>query len=239
MRVSILIPCYVDLYQPQVGFSVVQVLERLGHTVDYPLDFHCCGQPPFNGGCDRDARAVARDVLRLYQDAEVVVVPSGSCAAMVRKFYPELLKDEQDMLAQAKAMAEKTFEFSEFLRGRLHVYDVGARLKAKATFHDGCHGMRELGIHSAPRELLAHVRDLELVEMDEAATCCGFGGMFSVKFPQISTAMVEVKSAAIARTTADTLISNDPSCLLHLEGYYRQQNQPLRCLHLAEVLAKV
>ena len=157
---------------------------------------------------------------------------------MVRKFYPELFKEDRDLLDRAHAMAAKTFEFSEFLRDRLNVYDVGARLNARATFHDGCHGLRELGIRSAPRELLAHVRDLELVEMDEAGTCCGFGGMFSVKFPQISTAMLEVKSAAVTRSAADTLISNDPSCLLHLEGYYRHENRPLRCLHLAEVLAR-
>ncbi len=237
MRVSLLIPCYVDLYQPQVGMSVVRVLERLGHGVDYPSAFTCCGQPPFNAGCERDAAAVAIDVLRLYENAEAVVVPSGSCATMLRVFYLELFSKQPALLDAAKGLAAKTFEFSEFLRSRLQVGDVGARFAARATFHDGCHGLRELGIKSAPRELLAHVKELELVEMDEAETCCGFGGTFAVKFPQISGAMAEVKSASLSRTIATTLISNDPSCLMHLEGYFRRQHNPVRCLHIAEVLA--
>lgn len=239
MRVSLMIPCYVDLYQPEIGLSVVEVLERIGLDVDYPQDFTCCGQPPFNGGFSADAREVAKKVVSTYQSAEYVVVPSGSCAAMVRKFYLDLFRGDPIYAARAESLSNKTYEFSEFLQNKMKISDLGARFKARATFHDGCHGMRELGIRSAPRELLKHVRELELVELDEAETCCGFGGMFSVKFPQISTAMVEVKAGAIQRSGADTLITNDPSCLLHLEGYYRQQGKSLRCLHLAQVLATV
>lgn len=236
MKVSVLIPCYVDQYFPRVGVSVVEVLERLGHEVDYPERFTCCGQPAFNAGCHKDARPVAAMCLDLYENAEAVVVPSGSCAAMVKVFYRELFDDDKQR-ERAEALGKKVFEFSEFLVDRLGVTDVGAELAGRATFHDGCHGLRELGVKSQPRRLLENVRGLELVEMDEAETCCGFGGTFAVKFPEVSTAMAQVKAESIGRSGAGMVISNDPSCLMHISGYMRKQNQATRCLHLAEVLA--
>ncbi len=238
MRISLLIPCFVDLYFPRVGVSVVELLERLGHTVDYPERFTCCGQPAFNSGCHRDARRIAEKCLDLYEDAEAVVVPSGSCAAMVKTFYPDLfdgLRDRQ----RAERLAAKVWEFSEFLVDRLGVTDLGASFEGRATFHDGCHGLRELGIKSQPRQLLEKVRGLELIEMDECETCCGFGGTFSVKFPQVSSAMAQVKADSIRRSGATAIISNDPSCLMHLNGYMQKQGYVGRCLHLAEVLAGV
>lgn len=248
MRVSLLIPCYVDLYYPRIGICVVEILERLGHQVEYPQEFTCCGQPPFNAGCSADAAAVARDTLRHFKQAEAVVVPSGSCATMLRVFYRELFANAPEALEAARVLASKTFEFSEFLVERLGVEDVGAVFPGRATFHDGCHGLRELGIKAAPRRLLAQVQGLELVEMDEAETCCGFGGTFAVKFPQISLAMAGVKQASLRRANVEMLISNDPSCLLHLQGYFEgagrtstsvsEVSKPPACLHLAEVLAR-
>lgn len=214
---------------------MVNVLERLGHEVDYPQSQTCCGQPAFNSGYFHEARSVADHFLTTFGDSELIGVPSGSCTAMVRKFYPELYQDTNrvDEVAQ---IARRTFEFSELLVNQLKVTDVGARLAGTATYHDGCHGLRELGIMDAPRELLRHVRGLEVVEMDEAQSCCGFGGSFAVKFPQISTAMTQVKLGSASQTNADYLVSGDPSCLMQIKGLFSRQKSPIQCLHLAEVL---
>ncbi len=237
MRISLFIPCYVDAFYPNAGISVVRVLERLGHTVDYPMGVTCCGQPAFNGGFWPEARAVAAGVLKAYQNADAVVAVSGSCGAMLKKFYPQIFQETPQHEA-ALALAEKTWEFSDFLVTKLGVLDVGARFPAAVTFHDGCHGLRELGIQSQPRILLSHVRDLTLIEMTEAQTCCGFGGAFAVKFAPISAAMGEVKCASALVTGADYLISSDSSCLMHLQGMLDRQRKPLKSLHLAEVLAR-
>lgn len=222
---------------PQVGIAVVDVLERLGHQLDYPSEQTCCGQPAFNCGYMGEARAVAEHFLRCFGEAELIVVPSGSCAAMVKVFYRELFQGSP-LADDAAAIGERTYEFSTLLVDKLRVTDVGAALSRRATFHDGCHGLRELGVKQAPRTLLEHVQGLELIEMDEAESCCGFGGTFSVKFPQISTAMAEVKMLSIDQTGVDCVISNDPSCLMQLQGYLSRQGRSVDCLHLAEVLAQ-
>ncbi len=217
--------------------SIVQVLERLGHTGDYPEVQTCCGQPAFNSGYWDEARAVAEGQMTVFQDAETVVIASGSCGAMVKVFYPELFHNHPRE-AEAKTLAAKTFEFSDFLVNKLGALDVGARFPGCATFHDGCHGLRELGLKKPPRQLLQNVRGLELIEMKEAETCCGFGGTFAVKFPMISTAMGEVKCASIADTGADFVISNDSSCLMQIRGVLDRQGKSIKTLHLAEVLAQ-
>jgi L-lactate dehydrogenase complex protein LldE len=227
----------VDQFYPQVGMSIVQVLERLGHTVDYPEAQTCCGQPAFNSGYWDEARTMAERQMSVFRDAENVVIASGSCGAMVKVFYPELFHGLPQE-AEAKTLAAKTFEFSEFLVNKLGIVDVGAKFPGKATFHDGCHGLRELGIKKPPRQLLEKVKGLELLEMKEAETCCGFGGMFAVKFPMISTAMGEVKCASIAETGADFVISNDSSCLMQIRGVLDKQGKAVKTLHLAEVLAQ-
>ena len=214
---------------------MVNVLERLGHEVDYPESQTCCGQPAFNSGYFKEARNVADHFLRTFADCDLIAVPSGSCTAMVRKFYPELFQDS-GRLEEVNRIAERTFEFSELLVDKLGVSDVGAALEGTATYHDGCHGLRELGVKDAPRKLLQHVRGLELIEMDEAESCCGFGGSFAVKFPQISTAMTQVKLGSATQTKAEYLISGDPSCLMQISGYFSRQESPMKCLHLAEVL---
>lgn len=214
---------------------MVNVLERLGHEVDYPEGQTCCGQPAFNSGYFKEAREVADHFLKTFRDCDLIGVPSGSCTAMVRKFYPDLYRDT-DRADDVQQLTERVFEFSELLVDKLGVTDVGAKLSGTATYHDGCHGLRELGIQEAPRRLLENVEGLSIVEMEEAQSCCGFGGTFAVKFPQISTAMTQVKLGSATQTKADYLISGDPSCLMQIGGYFSREKSPIKCLHIAEVL---
>jgi L-lactate dehydrogenase complex protein LldE len=235
MTVTLFIPCFVDLLYPHVGVSVVQILEKLGHKIDFPGELACCGQPAFNSGYWDEARAVALPVLQRLKSSEAVVIASGSCGAMLKVFYPQLFAGTEHEAA-AKNLSAKCWEFSDFLVTKLGVTDLGARFPAKVTFHDGCHGLRELGCKKQPRALLAKVRDLELIEMKDE-TCCGFGGTFAVKFPMISTAMGEVKCANAADTGAEYIVSNDSSCLMHIQGLADKQGKKLKTIHLAEVLA--
>jgi L-lactate dehydrogenase complex protein LldE len=237
VTITLFIPCFVDLMYPNVGISMVRILERLGHKVVCPDDLACCGQPSFNSGYWDESRLVAVNVLARLKDAEAVVIASGSCGAMLKVFYLELFAGTEHAAA-AKSLAARTWEFSDFLVTRLGVSDVGARFSARVTFHDGCHGLRELGIKKPPRVLLSNVRDLQLLEMKEAETCCGFGGTFAVKFPMISTAMGEVKCASAEETQADYVVSNDSSCLMHLQGLLNRQGKKLKTIHLAEILAQ-
>jgi L-lactate dehydrogenase complex protein LldE len=237
MTVTLFVPCFVDLLYPRVAISMVQILERLGHRVEFPETLTCCGQPAFNSGFWQEARAVAGKVLEQLQEAEVVVIASGSCGAMLKVFCPELFARTQ-LAEAARRLAAKCFEFSDFLVTRLGVTDVGARFPAKVTFHDGCHGLRELGKKKPPRELLGRVRDLTLLEMKEAETCCGFGGTFAAKFPMISTAMGEVKCVSALETGADYLVSNDSSCLMQIQGVLDRQGSRVKTVHLAELLAQ-
>jgi L-lactate dehydrogenase complex protein LldE len=236
MRVSLFIPCFVEQFYPQAAIGMVRILEKLGHEVDYPEGQTCCGQPPFNSGYWEEAKGAACHTMGLFRDAEYVVSASGSCGAMLKVFYPELFAGEAEE-KEANALAPRVFEFSSFLVNVLGVKNVGAKFPGKATFHDGCHGLRELGVKREPRLLLGEVEGLELVEMKEAETCCGFGGTFSVKYPEISTAMGEVKCASIRETEADFVISNDSSCLMQIAGMLQKSGQPVPCYHLAEVLA--
>jgi len=231
VRVALFIPCFVDQLQPEVGKAVVRVLRRLGIEPFFPGDQTCCGQPAFNTGYWEEARRLARRYCEVFAEADAIVSPSGSCTAMVRNYYPELL-------GEVPHAAANTFEFSEFLTRRLGIVDVGARFSALASYHDSCHALRELQLKDEPRRLLAEVRDLELVEMDEAETCCGFGGTFAVKLPMISTAMVAAKVESIRRSGADCVVSTDSSCLMQIRGYLDRHRIPVRTLHLAEVLAR-
>jgi len=235
MTVTLFIPCFVDALFPRAGISMVQILERLGHQVVCPEKIACCGQPPFNSGYWDESRAIAAPVLEQLKDAEAVVIGSGSCGAMVKKFYPELFANtpQAELAGQISA---RTWEFSDFLVSKLGVTDLGAQFPARVTFHDGCHGLRELGIKKSPRALLAQVRGLQLIEMPEAETCCGFGGTFAAKFPMISTAMGEVKCASAIESGADYIVSNDSSCLMHIQGLLSRQGKPMKTIHLAEVL---
>jgi L-lactate dehydrogenase complex protein LldE len=237
MRVTLFIPCFVDLMFPRVGISMVKILEQLGHEIECPEELACCGQPPFNSGYWDEARGVAVRLLERLKTSEVVVVASGSCGAMLKVFGPELFAGRPEEAA-AKELASKCYEFSDFLVTKLGVTDVGAKFPARVTFHDGCHGLRELGNKQPPRQLLAKVRGLELVEMRDAEVCCGFGGTFAAKFPMISTAMGEVKCASAFETAADYIVSNDSSCLMHVQGLLDRQGSRLKTIHLAEILAQ-
>ncbi len=222
MRVALFIPCFVDQLFPQAGIAMVKVLRRLNIDVHFPAAQTCCGQPAFNTGYWNEARPLAERYREIFTGYDAVVCPSGSCTAMVRNFYPEL-----------GVTPPATYEFAEFLVRKLGVTDVGATFPAKVTYHDACHALRELRLKNEPRQLLRHVRGLELVEMDEAETCCGFGGTFSVKFPAISDAMTQTKCASITKTGAEYVVSSDSSCLMQIS----RQRLPVKTISLAEVLA--
>ncbi len=230
-RVALFIPCFVDQLCPQVAVDMTRVLRRIGCDVYFPDEQTCCGQPAFNTGYWDDARAVAEKFLHVFDRSEYVVAPSGSCTAMVRKFYPELFKTEP------ATDYGKFYEFSEFLTNVAKVDDVGASFPHKVTLHDACHALRELGILEGPRRLLRNVRGLELLDMPHADDCCGFGGTFAVKFGMISAAMGDTKSENAAGTGAEFVTSVDPSCLMHLDGLLRKKQSPLQTIHLASILA--
>jgi len=216
---------------------MVDVLERLGCEIDFPERQTCCGQPAFNSGFRDEARDVAAYFLDVFRSAEYVVIPSGSCAAMIKHHYAELFAADAKLLLEANTMARKTYEFSQFLTAVLGVEDVGARFPHRVTYHDSCHALRELHAKHAPRKLLGQVRDLQLVEMDIAEECCGFGGTFSVKFPGVSAAMANTKVNSIERSGAEYVVSVDSSCLMNIEGTLRRRGHAARTIHLAEVLA--
>jgi L-lactate dehydrogenase complex protein LldE len=222
---------------PQVAVSMVRIFEALGHRVGCASGPACCGQPAFNAGYWDESRKIAVRVVESLRDAEAVVIGSGSCAAMMKVHYPELCAGTE-VEAEARALAARCHEFSSFLVNHLGVTDLGANFPYKVTFHDGCHGLRELNDKRPPRELLARVRGLELIEMDAAEACCGFGGTFSATFPAISTAMAEEKCASALETRADYVVSCDSSCLMQIQGLADRQKRSIRTMHLAELLAR-
>jgi L-lactate dehydrogenase complex protein LldE len=236
-RVSLFVTCICDQLFPAAGIAVVEVLERLGYAVDFPKGQTCCGQPAFNSGYRKEARAVARHFLETFENSEYIVVPSGSCTSMIAHHFHDLFHKEPKTLARVDALAKRVYEFSTFLTEVAKVEDVGARFEGIVTFHDGCHGLRELHVRSGPRRLLARVRGLELREMTPAEECCGFGGTFSVKFPELSGAMAGAKIAAIEKTGAHAVVSLDSSCLMQIQGILTRAGSKIRTMHLAEVLA--
>jgi L-lactate dehydrogenase complex protein LldE len=238
LRVALFVTCLGDQFFPQVGEAVVRILRRLGVEVTFDPAQTCCGQPAFNTGYREQAREVAAGVLDLFDDADYIVAPSGSCTSMMRVFYPELFAGDRARLEKVESLRTRLFEFSEFLVKVLKVEDVGARFPHRVAYHDSCHLLRELGIEVEPRTLLGSVRGLELVELKDYQLCCGFGGTFAVKFPEVSVAMGEDKVRAAAATGAEYLVANDSGCLMHLAGVIHRQGLPLRTIHLAELLAQ-
>ena len=236
-RVALFVTCMVDQLFPKIGLAMTEVLERLGFTVDFPEAQTCCGQPAFNSGYHAEARSAARHFLGVFEKSEAIVVPSGSCTAMITHHFAELFANEPATRARAESFAKRVWEFSAFLTEVAGAEDVGARLEDIVTFHDGCHALRELGIRQQPRQLLSRVRGLELRELDPAEECCGFGGTFAVKFAELSGAMARTKIDAIVRTGAHTVVSLDPSCLMQIQGAISRAALNLRTMHLAEVLA--
>jgi L-lactate dehydrogenase complex protein LldE len=237
--VDIFIPCFVDQLAPQIGINMVKVLEKVGCTVNYNPNQTCCGQPAFNAGYFDNAREVAKKFLKDFPGADrYIVMPSASCAGMVRNSYEVLFGKDPVLAAEYERVSKNTFELTEFLVDVLGVTKIeGARLDGTATYHDSCSALRECHISRAPRQLLHYVSGLEIRELDENETCCGFGGTFAVKFESISAAMGEQKVQRALETKANYLISTDYSCLLHLDAYIRKNNLPLKTMHVADVLA--
>ena len=236
-RVTLFMQCIVDSCFPQVGEAMVAVLERQGLALEYPADQTCCGQPAFNTGYRHEAARLARRFLDVFEDAECIVCPSGSCVHMVRHHYRELFAKEPRLLARAERVGARTFEFTEFLVDVLGVTDVGASWHGDVTYHDSCHLLRGLGVKDQPRALLGKVQGLNLVEMTRSDECCGFGGTFSAKYPEISEALLETKLANIQATGAGAVVGCDMGCLMHMQGMIRRRELPISVHHIAEILA--
>jgi L-lactate dehydrogenase complex protein LldE len=236
-RVGLFVTCLVDLFRPTVGFASLKLLEDAGCVVEVPVAQTCCGQPAYNSGDQGDARAVARNVITAFEPYDYVVAPSGSCTGMIKKHYPPLFAADPQWAKRADALAEKTFELVSFLTDVLGVSSVTARHTGTVTYHDSCSGLRELGIQRQPRLLLKTVAGLELKELPDADVCCGFGGTFCVKYPDISNAIVEEKTEKIAATGAETLLAGDLGCLLNMAGKLKREGRATKSRHVAEVLA--
>jgi L-lactate dehydrogenase complex protein LldE len=236
MTVQLFIPCFVDQLYPQTAFNMVKVLEHAGCKVAYNANQTCCGQPAFNAGFWEDAKEVCSKFIKDFKGADYVVAPSASCVGFVRNYYTKLF-DNSSLHNDVKDLQKRTFEFTEFLVNVLKVTDFGAVLNGKATYHDSCAGLRECKIKAEPRKLLSQVKGLELVEMNDNETCCGFGGTFAVKFEPISISMAEQKAGNAIATGAEYLISTDLSCLMHIDGYVQKKGLPLKAMHIADVLA--
>jgi L-lactate dehydrogenase complex protein LldE len=233
VRVSLFVTCVIDQVFPKVGMAMADVLERAGCEVEFREAQTCCGQPAFNSGYRDEARSVAEHFLKTFEGAEHIVVPSGSCCSMIGHHFAELLPGDK----RVHDLEPRVWEFSQFLVDVLKVEDVGATYDGAVTYHDSCHALRELKIKDGPRRLLGNVRGLRLVEMEPAEECCGFGGTFAVKFPEISGGMVRTKIDAIESTGADTVVSIDSSCLMQIQGALSRAGSKIRTMHLAEVLA--
>ncbi|MBI4339577.1 MAG: (Fe-S)-binding protein [Chloroflexi bacterium] len=236
VKASLFATCLVDQLYPGVAKSAVSLLRRLGVEVDFPVGQTCCGQPAFNSGYMGQAMPLAVRWLDLFQESEYVVTPSGSCTAMLKVFIPGMLRHDAALAQRARDLALRTYELSQFLVGVLKVADVGASFSGRVTYHPSCHLLRELRASAEPQRLIRAVRGAEYVEMENAGECCGFGGTFSVKYPDISTAILEGKLAAIEAARADALVACDMGCLMHIGGAMRRRGMKARPMHLAELL---
>ena len=236
MNVQLFIPCFVDQLYPQTAFNMVKVLEKAGCKVFYNTNQTCCGQPAFNAGFCDESRAVALKFLNDFDNADYVVAPSASCVGFIRNYYPELFEKNINQ-NKIRSLAKRTYEFSEFLIDILKIENFGATFNGKITYHDSCAALRECKIKDGPRRLLKNVKGLELIEMNDVETCCGFGGTFSVKFEGISIAMGEQKLSNILATGANAIVSTDCSCLMQIGGIIKQKNLATEIFHLADILA--
>lgn len=234
--IQLFIPCFVDQLYPETGMNMVKVLEKLGCKVHYNPKQTCCGQPAFNAGYWDDARPVAKKFVEDFQGKEPIVGPSGSCTGFVRNYYDRLLENSSAHVGSI-SVGKRIFEFTEFLTEVLKVESINATFEGKATYHDACGALRECGIKQGPRKLLQNVKGLELVEMKECETCCGFGGTFAVKYEPISIGMAQTKVQSALATGAKYMITTDVSCMMHMQGYIDNNNLPMRTIHIADVLA--
>ncbi len=237
--VSLFVTCIIDTIYPQTGISVVEILEHLGVEVRFPLSQTCCGQPAFNAGFRDDARRVARQFLTAFDGAKVIVTPSGSCAAMVRHYYPELFEDDPEWRQRAVWASSITWEFTEYLVDGLGITDLGAKLPPTTIVsHDACHGQRMMELGVQARKLAQGVEGVTVAEMEDADRCCGFGGVFAVKMPEISGAMLERKIEGIKASGTDYVVTGDCSCIMQINGGLSRQGQTQRVMHIADFLAR-
>ena len=236
-KVGLFVTCLVDLMRPSIGFAAIKLLEDAGCQIEVPESQTCCGQPAYNSGDRQNAKDIARLVVDAFEDYDYVVAPSGSCAGMIKEHYPKLFADDLEMTPRVYNLAQKTHELTSFLIDVMNTQDLTAKLEQKITYHDSCAGLRELGVKAQPRQLLAQVEGAELQEYEGAETCCGFGGTFCVKYPDISGRMVADKVRALAATGAGTVLAGDLGCLMNIAGRMRREGRAMEARHIAEVLA--
>ncbi len=237
--VQLFVTCLIDSFFPYIGEAMVRVLNRAGVRVDFPSAQTCCGQPAFNAGLRADARPLAEHTIRVFERTlGLIIIPSGSCAAMVRHGYLELFKDDPFWLPRAEALSKRVYEFTEYLVDVRGVSGTGARWPGKLTYHSSCHLLRGLGVDRQPRALLAAVKDAEIVELPEREDCCGFGGVFSVEHPELSAEFLKRKIANLEKTESPTLVVADTGCLMHIQGGLARQGKSQRVVHIAEILAR-
>lgn len=236
-RIGLFVTCLVDLIRPSVGFAAVKLLEQAGCRVEVPRAQTCCGQPAYNSGDRADTRAIAEQVIDAFDGFDYVVAPSGSCASMIKKHYPGLFADDPTLRAKAEDLAARTFELVSFLTDVLRVEAVESSFSGAVTYHDSCSGLRELGVEAQPRKLLNNLPGVEIREMEESNVCCGFGGTFCVKYPDISNKMVTNKADFVAASGAGTLLAGDLGCLMNMAGKLQRQGAAVQVRHVAEVLA--
>ncbi|MCO4826227.1 MAG: (Fe-S)-binding protein [Amylibacter sp.] len=236
-RVGLFVTCLVDTFRPSVGLATVKLLELAGCKVEVPEKQTCCAQPAFNSGDSKSTRKIATNVIKMFEQYDYVVVPSGSCAAMIKIHYPELFTEGSGFRTRADELADKTYELVSFLSDVMKLKDTGAQFGRKVTYHDSCSGLRELKIHKQPRALLSKVDGLHLEEMADADVCCGFGGTFCVKYPDISNDMVTKKAANVTNSGAEVLLAGDLGCLLNIAGKLQREGSEIEIRHIAEVLA--
>jgi L-lactate dehydrogenase complex protein LldE len=238
--VQLFVTCIIDTLYPETGEAVVRVLEKAGVNVSFPPGQTCCGQPAFNAGLRQQARRLAIQTIRAFEGYPgPIVIPSGSCASMIRHYYGELFEDDPKWLPRALALAERTYEFSEFLADVLGVTDLGARFDGRLTYHSSCHLLRGLGVDRQPRALLAKVQNAELVELPDTGDCCGFGGVFSVEHPEISSAMLDRKIANLETSGASIVVACDAGCITNINGGLHRLHKSLRAVHIADLLGKM
>lgn len=238
MKASIFVTCLVEHLYPEVGMATVRILERLGLEVDFKPAQTCCGQPAYNSGYPEEATRVGRNLLEVFSGSDYIVTPSGSCAAMIKVSLPKLLVSSPEEAAASKRMAAQTYELTDFLSTVLGTDSTGASFPHIVTYHDSCHLLRELGIREQPRRLIGSVADIDFREMEDPDLCCGFGGLFSVNFDELSAVMGSQKLRAIEKTGAEYVVATDVSCLMHLDGLIRREKASLKTLHVAELLAE-
>jgi len=237
MNIDAFIPCFIDQLFPQTGMNFIKIMEKAGCVVNYNPEQTCCGQPSFNSGYWKESKTLATKFLKDFHDSEIIVSPSASCTGFVKNYYKKLFEGEEKQLEEIDNLTPRIFEFSDFLVNHIHKTEFGSMFPHKITFHDSCAGLREYGIKTEPRILLGNVKGLELLEMKETTTCCGFGGTFAAKFHHISSAMTEQKVEHAMETGAEYIVSTEASCLMNIQAYINKQKLPIKTIHLVDVLA--